>query len=79
MSTQAFAHYLQLRGTSTQSFQNYWINENVTFNGITYSFLPFGFSGVTVPALATTNQPRWCFLITTFHAAGSKLPSLING
>jgi hypothetical protein len=56
MSTQAFAHYLQLRGTSTQSFQNYWINENVTFNGITYSFLPFGFSGVTVTR-SGDNQP----------------------
>jgi hypothetical protein len=56
MSTQAFAHYLQLRGTSTQSFQNYWINENVTFNGITYSFLPFAFSGVTVTR-SGDNQP----------------------
>jgi hypothetical protein len=65
MSTQAFAHYLQLRGTSTQSFQNYWINENVTFNGITYSFLPFAFSGVTVTR--SWRQPtsqHWCFLIT---------------
>lgn len=29
-------------------FQNFWINENVAYNGNTHGFLPFGFSGVTV-------------------------------
>lgn len=28
--------------------QNFFVNENVTYNGADYSFLPFGFSGVTV-------------------------------
>ena len=28
--------------------QNFFVNSNVTYNGADYSFLPFGFSGVTV-------------------------------
>jgi hypothetical protein len=56
MSTQAFGHYLQFKGGTTLNFQNYWISENITYNGITYSFLPFAFSGVTVTR-SGDNQP----------------------
>jgi phage-related protein len=56
MSTQAFGHYLRFQGNITLNFQNYWINENVTYQGIAYSFLPFGFSGVTVTR-SGDNQP----------------------
>ena len=35
-------------GASSLYFQNFWINENVAYNGNTHGFLPFGFSGVTV-------------------------------
>jgi len=47
----ALGNYLDL---STQSggkvyhFQNFYINKTAEFLGSTYSFLPFGFSGVTV-------------------------------
>ena len=56
MSTQAFGHYLRFNGGTTLNFQNYWVAENVTYDGITYSFLPFGFSGVTVTR-SGDNQP----------------------
>jgi phage-related protein len=56
MSTQAFGHYLQFRGGTTLNFQNYWIGENIVYQGVTYSFLPFGFSGVTVTR-SGDNQP----------------------
>lgn len=56
MSTQAFGHYLQIKGSTTLNFQNYWIGENITYQGVTYSFLPFGFSGVTVTR-SGDNQP----------------------
>ena len=56
MSTQAFGHYLQFKGGTTLNFQNYWVGDNITYNGITYSFLPFGFSGVTVTR-SGDNQP----------------------
>lgn len=35
-------------GAVRQRFQNFFINENVTYQGNEYSFLPFGFSGVTI-------------------------------
>ena len=35
-------------GAAPLYFQNFWINENVAYNGNTHGFLPFGFSGVTV-------------------------------
>jgi phage-related protein len=47
----ALGNYLDL---STQSggrvyrFQNFYINKTATYQGGEYSFLPFGFSGVTV-------------------------------
>jgi hypothetical protein len=56
MSTQAFGHYLQLMGGTTLNFQNYWISDNITHEGIVYSFLPFAFSGVTVTR-SGDNQP----------------------
>jgi hypothetical protein len=34
MSTQAFGHYLQLKGSTTLKFQNYWVGENVTVDSI---------------------------------------------
>ena len=56
MTTQAFGHYLQFRGGITLNFQNYWIGENIGFQGVGYVFLPFGFSGVTVTR-SGDNQP----------------------
>jgi hypothetical protein len=48
----AVGHALTLKprtaGAAPLYFQNFWINENVDYNGNTHGFLPFGFSGVTV-------------------------------
>ena len=35
-------------GSKVYHFQNFYINKTATYNGRVYSFLPFGFSGVTV-------------------------------
>ena len=56
MSEQAIGQYLALTGTSTQYFQNYWVNQNVTWQGKTYGFLPFAFSGATTTK-SGDNQP----------------------
>ena len=49
----AIGHMLTLKpsgitGNAPYYFQNFYINENVAYNGNIYGFLPFGFSGVTV-------------------------------
>lgn len=56
MTTQAFGHFINLTGTQTLYFQNYWIGENVAYDGNTYGFLPFAFSGTTVTK-SGDNQP----------------------
>lgn len=38
----------ELNGAAQYRFQNFYINETLTYQGGNYSFLPFGFSGVTV-------------------------------
>lgn len=46
----AVGHFLDLNvGSSSSSlhWQNFFIKENVTRGGQTYSFIPFGFSGLT--------------------------------
>lgn len=37
-----------LDGITLYRFQNFFIGEDITYNGNSYGFLPFGFSGVTV-------------------------------
>lgn len=56
MTTQAFGQFLTLTGSQTLRFQNYWIGENVTYDGAVYGFLPFAFSGATVTK-SGDNQP----------------------
>jgi hypothetical protein len=55
-STQAFGQYLTLTGSQALQFQNYWIGENVSYGGNTFSFLPFAFSGATTTK-SGDNQP----------------------
>lgn len=50
MTTLAFGHYVRFydQGENIKhAFQNFFIGENKTADGITYSFVPFGFSGLT--------------------------------
>lgn len=57
--TLAFAQYLTFEnetGSAVYYFQNYWVNEDAIYAGITYGFLPFAFSGVTV-SKSGDNQP----------------------
>lgn len=57
--TIAFGQYMTLRnrtGSQTYNFQNYWINEDAPFDGGTYGFMPFAFSG-TVLTKSGDNQP----------------------
>lgn len=56
MTAQAFGQYLVLSGTQSLYFQNYWVNQNVTWQGNTYGFLPFAFSGATTTK-SGDNQP----------------------
>jgi len=46
----AIGNYLILSYNQFQNyrFQNFHINQNATYQGLTYNFMPFGFSGVTV-------------------------------
>jgi phage-related protein len=47
----ALGNYLDFStpsGGKVYHFQNFYINKTATYNGSVYSFLPFGFSGVTV-------------------------------
>ena len=47
----ALGNYLDFStpdGGKVYHFQNFYINKTATYNGRVYSFLPFGFSGVTV-------------------------------
>lgn len=48
----AIGHFLTLysntEGNETQHFQNFYINEDVEYDDDTYSFLPFGFGGITI-------------------------------
>jgi phage-related protein len=50
MSTElAIGNYLTLAGPNvTYRFQNFHIAQSATYQGQTYQFLPFGFSGVTI-------------------------------
>jgi len=45
-TTLAIGNYLILN--NTYRYQNFYINQTATYGGQTYSFLPFGFSGVSV-------------------------------
>lgn len=40
--TLAYGHYLTL---DSYQFQNYWVNEDATYDGVTYGYMPFAFSG----------------------------------
>ena len=47
----ALGNYLDFStpdGVKVYHFQNFYINKTATYNSNVYSFLPFGFSGVTV-------------------------------
>jgi hypothetical protein len=48
----ALGHMLTFKprtdGAAPLYFQNFWMNENVSYNGNSHGFLPFGFSGMTV-------------------------------
>jgi hypothetical protein len=47
----AIGNYLQLKnraGTSSWQFQNFHIGKTATFQSARYTFLPFGFSGVSI-------------------------------
>jgi len=54
MSQYALGHVVRIKaigdnGLLTQfKFQNFFINKEMTFDGNQYTFVPFGFSGVTV-------------------------------
>ena len=50
MSQYAFGHALRItQGRNTQyRFQNFFINQQITHQSDNYTFVPFGFSGVTV-------------------------------
>ena len=51
MTTISVGNYLKLTNpqqTVVYRFQNFHIQQNATFNGDTYTFVPFGFSGVSV-------------------------------
>jgi len=55
----AFAQYLTFRtesGNVQYHFQNYWVNEDAPYEGSTYGFMPFAFSGLTVTKTGD-NQP----------------------
>ena len=43
----AIGNFLLLNGTQYK-FQNFFINETITYSGNDYTFAPFGFSGVSV-------------------------------
>lgn len=49
-TTIALGNYLTLSaaGSVRYRFQNFYINRSATYQGQTYQFLPFGFSGVTI-------------------------------
>lgn len=47
----ALGNYLKLAtqaGGQSYYFQNFYINKTATFEGRSYGFLPFGFSGITI-------------------------------
>ena len=48
----AIGHYMvfvpKTESNGYVRFQNFWVNQQVTFMGNPYSFLPFGFSGITI-------------------------------
>ena len=50
MSQYAFGHALRIKqGENTEyRFQNFFINQQITHQSDSYTFVPFGFSGVTV-------------------------------
>jgi len=50
MSQYAFGHALRItQGENTEyRFQNFFINQQITHQSDNYTFVPFGFSGVTV-------------------------------
>ena len=50
MSQYAFGHALRItQGRNTQyRFQNFFIDQQITHQSANYTFVPFGFSGVTV-------------------------------
>ena len=50
MSQYAFGHALRItQGRNTEyRFQNFFINQQITHQSDNYTFVPFGFSGVTV-------------------------------
>jgi len=49
-TTIALGNYMTLTasGSVRYRFQNFFLNRTATYNGQSYQFLPFGFSGVTI-------------------------------
>ncbi len=50
MTTLSIGHYLRFyndAGGLAHAFQNFYLSENVTHQGVDYSFVPFGFSGMS--------------------------------
>lgn len=50
MTALAFGHVLRMKPKSTieYRFQNFFLGEQMEYDGASYQFVPFGFSGVTV-------------------------------
>ena len=50
MSQYAFGHALRIKkdGSTQYRFQNFFIGQQITHQSANYTFVPFGFSGVTV-------------------------------
>ena len=50
MTALAFGHVLRIKPYSTVDFrfQNFFLGEQMEYDGASYQFVPFGFSGVTV-------------------------------
>jgi hypothetical protein len=50
--TVAIGHYMAFEPLTESNgsvrFQNFWVGKTATFDGNTYEFLPFGFSGITI-------------------------------
>ena len=62
MTTIAVGNYLKLNNanqTLVYRFQNFHIGQNASFEGETYTFAPFGFSGVSVNRTGDNTDEGW--------------------
>ena len=68
----AVGHFLDLNvgsGTSPLHWQNFFIKENVTRGGQTYSFIPFGFSGLTTNRQGDNIDATWLLQTPSCHVS----------